>query len=59
MLWGEMGRMQGGLSGSGVFDGKGRLVGILCGGGGENEIAVLPANMIAAEWKRMAPARWP
>lgn len=59
MLWGEMGQMQGGLSGSGVFDGKGRLVGILCGGGGENEIAVLPANMIAAEWQRVAPAGRP
>lgn len=57
MLWGEMGQMQGGLSGSGVFDSKGRLVGILCGGGGEDEIAVLPAHIIASEWKRIAPER--
>lgn len=54
MLWGEMGQMQGGLSGSGVYDGDGRLVGILCGGGGEDEIAVLTMNIIAAQWQRAA-----
>lgn len=59
MLWGEMGQMHSGLSGSGVFDGSGRLIGILCGGGGQDEIAVLPANIIVAEWERMAPMRLP
>ena len=54
MLWGEMKQMQGGLSGSGVYDKEGRLVGILCGGGGEDEIAVLTMNIIAAQWQRAA-----
>lgn len=51
MLWGELKGAYGGLSGSGVFNAEGILTGILCGGGGEDEIAVLPFNIIETEWK--------
>lgn len=38
-----------GMSGGGVFDLKGHLIGILCGGDEENTIAVLPLHILLAE----------
>jgi len=51
MLWGEVKGVKGGMSGGGVFDSKGRLIGMLCGGDGDSEIAVLPVSIMKAEWK--------
>lgn len=49
MLWGDVEGVQGGMSGGGVFDSKGRLVGMLCGGDGDREIAVLPVSIMSGE----------
>ena len=51
MLWGEADQVWGGMSGSGVFDQKGRWIGILCGGDGAGQVAVLPIGVIMAEQK--------
>lgn len=56
MLWGEAADVRGGMSGSGVFDEEGKLIGILCGGNGDNEIAVLPINIMETEWKNSGMA---
>lgn len=52
MLWGKAENIRGGMSGGGVFDGEGRLLGILLGSGGEDEIAALPLTIMAGEWKK-------
>ncbi len=50
MLWGEVKDTKGGMSGGGVFDSRGRLVGILLGSDGDSQIAVLPLAIIEGEW---------
>lgn len=52
MLWAQAENVKGGMSGGGVFDGKGRLLGILLGSDGASEIVALPINIIAGEWER-------
>lgn len=39
-----------GMSGGGVFDEAGNFLGILCGGGEEQRIAVVPLNKVLAEY---------
>lgn len=51
MLWGQADQVEGGMSGSGVFDKEGRWIGILCGGDGAGQVAVLPIGVILAEQK--------
>lgn len=51
MLWGQASEVKSGMSGSGVFDENGQLIGILCGGNGTDQVAVLPVSIIEAEWK--------
>lgn len=51
MLWGEVSDVRGGMSGGGVFDGNGRLVGMIVGGDADKQIAVMPISILAAEWK--------
>ncbi len=41
-----------GMSGSGVFDVRGNLIGIVCAGNDRKEAAVLSVDKILAEWKR-------
>lgn len=50
MLWAYC-EVKPGMSGSGVFDKDGRLIGIVCGGNEEKEAAVLPLDKILAEWR--------
>lgn len=50
MIWASAKDAKGGMSGSGVFDLKGHLAGILCGGN-DTEVAVLPVNIILGELK--------
>lgn len=50
MIWASATDAKGGMSGSGAFDQDGHLVGILCGGN-ENEVAILPMNIILGELK--------
>lgn len=52
MLWAEMDNIQGGMSGGGVFDRDGRLLGLLLGTDGKGQIVALPLNIIAGEWKQ-------
>lgn len=52
MLWGKAENIRGGMSGGGVFDRQGRLLGLLLGSGGEDEIVALPLAIMAGEWKR-------
>lgn len=52
MLWGYC-NAKGGMSGSGVFDKQGNLIGIVCGGNEWNEIAVLPLDKILEEWRKL------
>ena len=51
MLWAKASDVKNGMSGCGVFDQQGGFIGILCGGDGKEEVAVLPVSMIEAEWK--------
>ncbi len=50
MLWAYC-EVKPGMSGSGVFDQDGCLIGIVCGGNEEKEAAVLPLDKILEEWK--------
>ena len=50
MIWASAVNAKGGMSGSGVFDCRGHLAGILCGGN-ETEVVVLPMNLIMGELK--------
>lgn len=52
MLWGEAQDIKGGMSGGGVFDSNGRLLGILLGSDGKSEIVALPINIIVGEWEQ-------
>ncbi len=49
MLWAYC-EVKAGMSGSGVFDRYGNLIGIVCGGNDEKEAAVLPIGKILEEW---------
>ncbi len=51
MIWAEATAVHG-MSGSGVFDSQGNLMGILCGGNEQNEIAVLPVSTIRTEYDK-------
>jgi len=51
MLWAEAENVKGGMSGGGVFDGKGRLLGLLLGSDGKGQIVALPLSIIAGEWE--------
>lgn len=51
MIWAEATAVHG-MSGSGVFDSRGNLMGILCGGNEQNEIAVLPVSTIRTEYEK-------
>ena len=50
MIWAAATQTKGGMSGSGAFDREGHLAGILCGGN-EDEVAILPMNIILGELK--------
>ena len=50
MLWAYC-EVKPGMSGSGVFDRKGNLIGIVCAGNEKNEAAVLPIDKILLEWE--------
>lgn len=50
MLWAYC-EVKPGMSGSGVFDKDGRLIGMVCGGNNEKEAAVLPLDKILEEWR--------
>ena len=50
MLWAYC-EVKAGMSGSGVFDRYGNLLGIVCAGNDEKEAAVLPIDKILAEWE--------
>lgn len=49
MLWAYC-EVKPGMSGSGVFDERGNLIGIVCAGNEQKEAAVLPLNKILKEW---------
>lgn len=53
MMWGRT-YVKAGMSGGGVFDMQGRLIGILCGAAGENEVAVLPLSIIRTEYEQIS-----
>lgn len=44
-----------GMSGCGIYDKKGHLIGILCGVSQEEEAAVLPLSVMESEWIMAAP----
>ena len=50
MLWAYC-EVKAGMSGSGVFDRYGNLLGIVCAGNDKKEAAVLPIDKILAEWE--------
>lgn len=50
MLWAYC-EVKAGMSGSGVFDEAGNLIGIVCAGNDQKEAAVLPIDKILAEWE--------
>lgn len=50
MLWAYC-EVKAGMSGSGVFDRNGNLLGIVCAGNDQKEAAVLPVDKILAEWE--------
>lgn len=50
MLWAYC-EVKAGMSGSGVFDRYGNLIGIVCAGNDQKEAAVLPIDKILAEWE--------
>lgn len=52
MMWGKT-YVKAGMSGGGVFDLRGRLIGILCGEDGENGIAALPLSIIRTEYEQL------
>lgn len=51
MMWAYC-EVKPGMSGSGVFDVRGNLIGIVCAGNDRKEAAVLPLDKILAEWER-------
>ncbi|MDR2044444.1 MAG: serine protease [Clostridium sp.] len=56
MMWGKIEEQRdrdemSGMSGSGVFDTQGYLIGILCGGNEKNEVVVLPWSIIQSEYE--------
>lgn len=51
MLWAEAENIKGGMSGGGVFDSKGRLMGMLLGSDGDSQIVALPISILAGEWE--------
>lgn len=53
MMWGRT-YVKAGMSGGGVFDLQGRLIGILCGASGDNEVAVLPLSIIRTEYEQIS-----
>jgi hypothetical protein len=50
MIWGTA-EVYPGMSGGGVFDEDGYLLGILCGNNSEGDIAVLPLSIILAQFE--------
>lgn len=50
MLWAYC-EVKAGMSGGGVFDRFGNLIGIVCAGNDEKEAAVLPIEIILSEWQ--------
>lgn len=50
MLWAYC-EVKAGMSGGGVFDRFGNLIGIVCAGNDEKEAAVLPIERILSEWQ--------
>ncbi len=52
MLYGEAASKPG-MSGTGVFDAKGRFLGMLTGGTDANEIAAVPAAVLEEEYERL------
>ena len=50
MLWAYC-EVKPGMSGSGVFDERGDLIGIVCAGNDKKEAAVLPLDKILKEWE--------
>lgn len=50
MLWAYC-EVKPGMSGSGVFDRRGNLIGMVCGGNEEKEAAALPLDKILEEWQ--------
>lgn len=51
MMWAYC-EVKPGMSGSGVFDVRGNLIGIVCAGNDQKEAAVLPVDKILEEWER-------
>lgn len=51
MIWAYC-EVKAGMSGSGVFDRYGNLIGIVCAGNDQKEAAVLPITQILAEWQK-------
>ena len=52
MLYGEA-ASKAGMSGTGVFDSGGRLLGMLAGGTDANEIAAVPAAVLEEEYEKI------
>ena len=53
MLYGR-GFAREGMSGGGIFDGRGRLIGLLAGGTYQNEIAGVPVDQVAEAYREIA-----
>ena len=53
MLYGH-GFAREGMSGGGMFDGCGRLIGLLTGGTYQNEIAGVPVDQVVSAYREIA-----
>lgn len=51
LLWAYC-QVKPGMSGSGVFDKSGNMIGMVCGGNENSEAAVIPLNALISEWTR-------